>query len=529
MKKTKRILSAALAAVLLATAAAGCQKSEQGAANGKTVIVGAATDLKTLDTGYMYEVYGNMVSYSLYDMLFRIEGEDMSNPKPSLVTDKWTLDETGTIYTLPIREGVKFSSGNPLTAADVVWSIQRVMGLKDSSNQAHVAGIQSVEAKDDHTVVITLKAPDASYLTKLASNAYCILDSKLVKENGGSTEAGKDTAREYLNKNSAGSGPFILESWTPENELSMKKNPNYWGSAGNVERVVIKEYDDANTQIQALEKGEIDIALSVNSDNVAQLKGKDGVTIKNAQAAVCSFLLMNNDPAIGKEMANPKVQQAVRYAIDYEGLKKMCGEGASLPLSIVPQGFVGAKNRPDNYRNLDKAKALMKEAGYENGFTVELTAANFDTEGMKWPDIAQKIQADLKEIKIDVKIVTSEFSVMVDPYRKGELPFLVMHWSPDYFDINNQLAFLPGSTVGERAKCAADGHQDMIDLGNKIIGESDKTLRAQYSEQLQDLMAENSPYAFLLQHPKVYAYRTNLSNVSYCDLCKIQLKDLTVN
>lgn len=67
----------------------------------------------------MYEVYGNMVSYSLYDMLFRIEGEDMSNPKPSLVTDKWTLDETGTIYTLPIREGVKFSSGNPLTAADV--------------------------------------------------------------------------------------------------------------------------------------------------------------------------------------------------------------------------------------------------------------------------------------------------------------------------------------------------------------------------------------------------------------------------
>ena len=135
----------------------------------------------------------------------------------------------------------------------------------------------------------------------------------------------------------------------------------------------------------------------------------------------------------------------------------------------------------------------------------------------------------MKEIKIDVKIVTSEFSVMVDPYRKGELPFLVMNWSPDYFDINNQLAFLPGSTVGERAKWAADGHQDMIDLGNKIIGESDKTLRAQYSEQLQDLMAENSPYAFLLQHPKVYAYRTNLSNVSYCDLCKIQLKDLTVN
>ena len=278
-----------------------------------------------------------------------------------------------------------------------------------------------------------------------------------------------------------------------------------------------------------LENGEIDMALSLNADNISQLTGKNGVQILNDQTAVCSFLLMNDDPAVGGPMANPDVQQAVRLAIDYQGLKQMCGEGATLPWSIVPQGFIGAKTRPDDYRNIEKAKELMAKAGYQNGFDIELTAANYNSEGMQWTAIAQKVQADLKEIGINVNIKTAEFSVILDPYRNGEIPFLVMHWSPDYYDINNQLAFLPGDTVGERAKWTADADtQPMTDLAKKIVGESDKTLRAQYSEQLQDMMAENSPYAFLLQHPKVYAVRDSLDNVVYNDLCKVQLTELSV-
>ena len=529
MKRFTRILGAAMAGVLMLTMVAGCNGS--GSSTGKTVIIGAATDLKTLDPGHMYEVFGNMITYATYDMLFRIEGTDMENPKPSITTDAWKLDDTGTVYTLPIREGVKFTSGNPLTAKDVVWSITRVMNLK-SNTAAHVAGIKSVEATDEMTVVITLKEPDASFLTKLASNAFCILDSELMKQNGGTDAADastKDTGRTYLDAHSAGSGPFTLESWTPNSELVLVKNKDYWGKVGNVEKVIIKEITDANTQIQMLEKGEIDIALSLNADNAVQLNGKEGVQVLKSQTAVCTFLLMNADPSIGGPMANADVQQAVRYAIDYKGLKEMCGEGATLPLSIVPQGFVGAQNRSDDYRNLTKAKELMKKAGYENGFDITLTAADFDTEGMKWPTIAQKIQADLKEIGINVKIDTSSFSVILDPYREGKIPFLLMHWSPDYYDINNQLAFLPGDTVGQRAKWSVSGsNQAMVDLGNKIIGESDKTKRADYSKQLQELMAENSPYAFLLQHPKTYAVRTNLENVVYNDLSKIQIADLSV-
>lgn len=292
--------------------------------------------------------------------------------------------------------------------------------------------------------------------------------------------------------------------------------------------MIIKEVPDANTQIQMLQNDEIQVALSVNQDNVATLEGKEGIAIKTATSAVCTFLMMNNDLAIGKEMANPKVQQAVRYALDYEGLKKLAGGNATLPLSIIPQGFVGAMNRPDNYQDIEKAKALMKEAGYENGFSVELTVANAVTEGLQWTTLAQKIQSDLKVIGIDVQLKTVEMTIMLDPYRKGELPFLVMYWTPDYYDINNQLEFLPGRSIAQRAKWSAEGHEDMLALGDKITSESDAAKRAEYSKELQELMAEDCPYAFLLQHPKTYALSSKLQNVAYNDLCKIQLAELSV-
>lgn len=528
-----RTLSLALAAVLVLGTAAGCAGDPGDTSGGgasKTVIIGAATDLTTLDPGKAYEVYANMITYATYDMLFRIVGDDIENPQPSLVTDGWTLDETGTVYTFPLRQDVKFTSGNPLTSKDVVWSVQRVMNLK-SNTASHVAGIEKVEAPDDYTVVFTLKEKDASFLTKLASNAFCVLDSELLKQHGGTdaeNASEADTAQTYLDQQSAGSGAFILKSWTKGTELVLEKNPNYWGETGNVEKVILKEIPDANTQIQMLQKGEIDIALSLNQDNVGQLDGNADINVQRALTEQMTFLIMNNDPAIGKEMSNPDVQQAVRYAIDYKGLMELCGEGASLPLSFVQQGFTGAKTRDENYQDLEKARALMEKAGYADGFTVELTAANYETAGMKWTDIAQKIKSDLAQINITVEIKTSEFAVILDPYRNGELPFLLMHWSPDYFDINNQLAFLPGDVVGERAKWSAEGHEDMIALGNQIKGESDKDKRAQYSGELQELMAENSPYAFLLQHPQVFASRTTLDNVHYNDLSKIQLAELTV-
>lgn len=536
--KKKRLICLIVACLMMVAVFAGCsnnesennQDNQSGNETGNTVVIGLASDLKTLDTGHMYEIFGNMISYATYDMLFRITGDNLSEPQPSLVTEEWTLDETRTVYTFPLRQDVYFTSGNQLTAKDVVFTINRVKNLK-SNNTPHTDGIVSIETPDEFTVVITLDKPDASFLTKLASNAFSILDSEVVKQHGATDAedaASTDTARTWLDANSAGSGPYILESWTQGVELVLKKNPNYWGECGNVDTYILKEIPDSNTQIQMLEAGEIDIAFTLNADNIAQLEGKEGISIINGQTSLLTFLIMNCDPEIGGPMADPKVQQAVRLAIDYQGLLTLGGEGASLPLSYIPQGFVGAITRDASYTNLEQAKALLAEAGYPDGFEVVLTTANYDTEGLKWPTIAQKIQSDLAQIGIDVKIETGEIGVVIDKYREGTCPFLIMHWSPDYYDINNQLAFLPGGTVGARANWSAEGHEDMIALGDLIIGEADYEKRAEYSRQLQELTAEDSPYAFLLQHPKNFAIGDRVDNVIYNDLVKIQLSEMNV-
>ena len=160
-----------------------------------------------------------------------------------------------------------------------------------------------------------------------------------------------------------------------------------------------------------------------------------------------------------------------------------------------------------------------------------MTVANYDTEGMQWTTLAQKVQTDLAQIGINIEIKTTEIGVAIDEYRNGTAPLLLMHWSPDYFDVNNQLAFLPDDVVGQRAKwtSATPGYDEMKALADQIMAEADNDKRVEECEKLQQVLEENgNPYAFLLQHPKVFGVSNRLQNITYNDLSKLQLKDITV-
>lgn len=503
----------------------GSDNPSEGSKDG-VLIVGLDSDLQTLDPGHGYEVYGNMIYYALYDYLYKVY-ED-STPVPSLVVDS-QIDETQTVYTMKIKEDVVFSSGNPLTTKDVAFTANRTKNLKGNSSHT-VGNVESIETPDDYTIVFTLKEPDASFLVKLANNSFAILDSEVVKEHGGTDAedaSTTDTAQDWLNKNSAGSGAYVLEKWTPNVQVVMDRNDKYWGEVKN-ERVICNEIPDVNTQIQTLLQGDLDIALSIGVDNVSQLEGKDGVTVTNTPAATISFLLMNQDPAIGGPMADTKVQQAVRYAINYKELLQISGDSSLLPLNIVPKGFTGALERDENSTDLEKAKELMAEAGYADGFDITFTVADYDSEGMSWTTLGQKVKDDLSKIGINAQIKTGDIGTIIDSYREGKEPFLLMHWHPDYPDINNQLVFLPGGTVGERANWTEWPNSELEDLMNTIISEADEAKRTEASEKLQQILSEDMPYAFLVQHPKVLAHRSNLEGVKYYEIQKINFQDITI-
>lgn len=542
----KRTLSLLLTAAMLLALLAGCgggtkgnvQGNVQGNAGGgetaKTIVIGGQSDLITLDPGHMYEPYANMIAYAAYDMLYRVKSGTLGTPEPSVATE-YTVDETGTVYTFKLRDDVVFASGNPLTAKDVVWSVNRVLNMKESNAYTNIKIVEKVEAPDDTTVVFTLTQPDASFLVKLTSNAYCILDSELVKQHGGS-DAGGDTAQEWLDTTSAGSGPYIIDSWTPQEQLVLKKNPNYWGEASNIDTIIFREMTSVDAQITALQNGDVDIILGLNSETAKQVEGMENVTVTTGETAMMTFLVMSRDASLSPEMANPLVQKAVRLALDYEGYLTLGGEGCLVPLNFVQEGFSGGMERDlsTQGRDLEQAKALLAEAGYPDGFTITLTCANNNSEGLQWTTIAQKVAQDLAEIGITVNIETLETTMVYEKMREGTMPFYVMFWSPDYYDINNQIdAFLPGTgdtgtAYGNRTKWerTAD-NEELWTLGDQVKVETDETKRAELSQQLQELFEEDNPFAFLLQHPKTYAFRTDrLENVTYNDLCKIELCEL---
>ena len=357
----------------------------------------------------------------------------------------------------------------------------------------------------------------------------------MVKEHGGS-DSGGDEAKAWLDTTSAGSGPYVSESWTPKEQLVLQKNPNYWGESSNIDTIIFREMTSVDAQITALKNGEVDIILGLNSETAKQLEGVEGITVTNGPTAMLTFLVMSRDESLSPEMANPLVQQAVRYALDYEGYLTLGGDGCTVPLNFVQQGFSGALTRDlaTEGQDLERARELMAEAGYPDGFTVTLPCANNNSEGLEWTTIAQKVAEDLAEINITVNIETLETTLVYERMREGSMPFYVMFWTPDYYDINNQIdAFLPGvgddgTAYGNRTMWErTEENEALWTLGNQIKTDTDETERAALSEELQRLFDQDNPFAFLLQHPKTFAYNSNtLEEVTYNDLCKIELCEL---
>jgi peptide/nickel transport system substrate-binding protein len=306
------------------------------------VIIALDPDFFTFDPGRCYEHFSMLVMNACYDNLVKfIKGK--VEPVKHLV-ESYEVSPDGKVFTFNLRSGVEFVSGNNLSSKDVKWSFDRVKNLK--ANPSFLAeNIDKVETLDEKTVRVYLKKQDGAFLYKLTASAFAILDSELVKSHGGISgvnAATDDTAEEWLNRNSAGSGPYILSKFSPNVETILERNDNYWKGAAPVEKIILKDIPDANTQLLTVQKGDIDIAYSLGEDQIRQLGDAADVDVLPFQTLSMIFLMFNEDSEIGGPMANKDVQAAVEYALDYKGIQTIAGKGAITPMSIIQVGFLGA-------------------------------------------------------------------------------------------------------------------------------------------------------------------------------------------
>ena len=329
--KVMRLVAAvalALAAVVLLLGVSG---PAQAQSRQETLIIARnIDDYVTNDVHRTYEYTSQILDTAAYDTLVTVDAPDFTKIQPRLATS-WTVSPDGTTYTFKLRPGVKFTSGNPLTANDVRFSLRRLKNLKDNPS-FFTDPIKDIQAVDDLTVRIVLAAPDASFLAALAAVPCGVADSKVVMAKGG-TDADdakdKDKATEHLNNQSEGSGPYKLVSFTKNVEAVLERNASYWGKKPYFAKVIFKHVPSGTTQREMVERGDADVAHDIDADIVAKITQGPKIKIVEGLSMNQVYVGVTNSAEQSKELADKRVRQAVAYAIDYDGIIKGIVRGAA--------------------------------------------------------------------------------------------------------------------------------------------------------------------------------------------------------
>lgn len=491
MIQFKRIL-ALVTLLVLVTGVFGVTAQDE-----TVLVIGHAEATDSLDPANGFTQTTSIVNHVTYDTLVTFPDSDASEILP-LLADSWEISDDGLTYTFALNEDAIFSNGDDIDSDDVVFSIKRLQN--NDGNPSFLAdNIADVVALDDNTVEFSLVDPRPSFLTEMTNNAFSISHADLIRDNGGTDAddgAETDTAEEFLNGVSAGSGPYILEAWEPQVETILVRNENYWGEQPYFDRVIIINIPEAATQKIALEAGDIDLALDLSSDQMESLIANDDIEVTSFASVITHFVFMNQDPEIGGPFSDATVQLAVRYALDYEGFVTLWG--GVTPGTNLTIGLQGAFSGDQAFsRDLDRAKELLAEAGYSDGLDVTLQYPDFSFQGVNMNTNAQKIQADLAEAGINVTLEPGELQVSLDQYRTGQQGFAYWFWGPDILDPLDFLSFLPGGKVAEERLNwhMDDVDQEIQDLIAEANRESDTEARLDIFTQLQEFQQQNGPFA----------------------------------
>ena len=486
----------------------------------KPFVIGIAENITSLDPARGYEPESGIILKASYDTLVTFPADNVNKILPNLATS-WTISSDGLTYTFTLKDGVHFSSGNPVTASDAVFSFNRMKNIK--GNPSFLADdIDSFTAPDAKTIVVKLTTPDPALLAKLVFPAFSVTDSAVIKQHGGTDAAGadkSDTAEAWLDNNSAGTGPYVLTKWDKHNETDLAKNAKYDGpgTPPAFDQVILRDIPQSATQKQSLETGDIDLAYDLTPDQSASVKSNPDLKLYEGASPTVFFLIMNQDKTIGGPVSDPKVQQAIRLALDYDGLRTLTGGTAVTPASVIPVGFFAALGSDKALKqDVATAKSLISDAGQSAGFSIDLEYWDSTYQGVNIGTTAQKIQSDLKAVGITVNLKGEEINVALANYRAGKSGMALWFWGPDYIDPLDYVEFLPEGLVGKRANWTnANSDATIQKLRDQLKIETDPAKRTDLFAQMQTYLQGNSPYAPFVQPGVQIGYRADLKGFAY--------------
>ncbi|MDR6432244.1 ABC transporter substrate-binding protein [Brucella pseudogrignonensis] len=525
---TRLMRSTIPAALALALCFSASSKAVEAATPADTLVIAMSIDdIISLDPAEIFEITTSEMLTSTYERLVTTDIKDPTKIIPQ-IAESWTFSEDGKSITFKIRDGLKFASGNPITAQDAAYSIQRAIKLdKSPAFILSQFGItpenveQNAVAVDDKTFVFTTGKPFAPsfVMNCLTSSVASIVDSKLVKEHEQKTEKTDtypfetDFGYEWLKNNYAGSGPFALKQWRANEVLLLERNDNYTDATPAMKRIIYRHVKEGMSQRLLLEAGDIDIARNLEPGDIEQLAKDSKFNVINAPKGRVYYLSMNQNVP---ELAKPEVRQALKYLIDYDTIEGTLIKGIGRKhQSFLPVGMFGATDdNPFDY-NVEKAKELLEKAGLKDGISVTLDVRN----NQPYVGIAESIQQTMAKAGVNVEILQGDGKLTTTKVRARKHQLALGIWGPDYWDPHtNAVTFTNNPNNGDEVNLRTTAWQaswDIPELTAETMAaaeERDTTKREAMYKDIQKKFQETSPIAVIYQQIETAVTGANVHN-----------------
>lgn len=485
----------------------------------KTLVFARGGDSESLDPGSTSDGESSRVTRQVLETLIDF-APDSFELEPGLAKE-WEVSDDGLKYTFYLQEGVKFHDGTDFNAEavkinfdrfadpeheyafadhDYVYFMYSAMFGGHKGDEGHV--VDEVVVVDDHTVEFNLNTPLGFFLQNMGMTYFAITSPAALEEYG-----------PEINENPVGTGPFKFISWTKDDSIILEKNEDYWKEGlPKLDRLIFEVIPDNAARLIALRSGDIDIMDGLNPDDAAGVEADDDLTLYARDENNFGYVGFNvqNEP-----LDNELLRQAISHAIDREAIVDALYAGyGTVAKNPLPPSYLGYNDDVEGYQyDVEKAKEVLAEAGYEDGLEIDLWTMPVARPYMPDPEkTAEIIQNNLAEIGIAVNIVREEWAPYLEKTAAGEHQIYMLGWSgtngdPDYF----LSSLLHGDLIGDSNR---EFYQnDKVDqLLNEAKVEIDQDKRADIYREAQAIIAEDVPMVPLVHSTPVMASSSTVKN-----------------
>lgn len=476
------------------------------------VVVQSLDDIVSLDPAEANELSSIQTVPSLYQRLVQPDRNNPANIVPVLA-ESWQDNAIAKTLTVKLRPQAVFSSGNPLTADDVIFSYTRA--VKMNKSPAFILNVlgwqpdnidQQMKKIDDQTVQLswTAEVSPVVALNILSTPIASIVDSKTVQAN----VKDEDFGNAWLKLNSAGSGAFKMRLYQPHQAIVLDANLTSPGGKPLLNNIIIKNVPDPSARRLLIQQGDADVARELGADQTTALKKQPGVTVVELPSAEQNYLAFNTGNTANPLLSNPAFWQAARYLVDYQGITEDLLKGQYfIHQSFLPIGLPGALE--DNPFSFDpaKAKAILEQAGITNA------SLTLDVENKPpFITIAQSLQASFAQGGVKLDLLPAAGSQVYARVRAKQHQAAIRLWIPDYFDAHSNASTFAYND-GKGSTVAGLNSWQIPELSQQTlaaIAEADPAKRSALYTAMQQELQRNSPYVFIDQAKKQLVLRDNV-------------------